>query len=189
VTGVSDWFNNLIGWEFTMQTEEEKPTLYIPPLNFGLVQPGVYRSGFPIKLNFPYMTKIGIKTIIYISPEPYLDKNLEFYQNNGITIKQYSLEGNKEPFIAYPEESIAKVIVDILDKRNHPVLIHCTRGKFRTGVIVGCLRKMQFWSLTAIFDEFRRYGGPEIRMLDQQYIECFDPNNVVYSEEYKPSWI
>ncbi|KAG9450936.1 hypothetical protein H6P81_010901 [Aristolochia fimbriata] len=40
-----------------------------------------------------------------------------------------------------------------LDVRNHPLLIHCKRGKHQTGSLVGCLRKLQ---------NFR----PEIRQAD-----------------------
>lgn len=81
----------------------------------------------------------------------------------------------------------------ILDVRNHPMLVHCNKGKVRsflssqcpaahrpfiaqhrTGCLVGCLRKVQQWSLTAIFDEYRRYSFPKSRSMDQQYIEAFD---------------
>lgn len=44
----------------------------------------------------------------------------------------------------------------------------------RTGCLVGCLRKVQQWSLTAIFDEYRRYSFPKSRSMDQQFIEAFD---------------
>jgi protein tyrosine/serine phosphatase len=44
----------------------------------------------------------------------------------------------------------------------------------RTGCLVGCLRKVQNWSLTSIFDEYRRFAGTKVRMLDQQFMELFD---------------
>lgn len=44
----------------------------------------------------------------------------------------------------------------------------------RTGCLVGCLRKVQNWSLTSIFDEYRRFAGAKVRMLDQQFMELFD---------------
>ncbi len=43
----------------------------------------------------------------------------------------------------------------------------------RTGCIIGVLRKVQHWSLTAIFDEYRRFAGSKSRILDQQCIELF----------------
>ena len=76
-----------------------------------------------------------------------------------------------------------------MDVRNYPILIHCNKGKHRTGVLVGCLRKVIKWSLTSIFDEYRRFAGSKVRMLDQQFIEMFKAETVPINEKYKPSWL
>nr|KJB63321.1 hypothetical protein B456_010G185200 [Gossypium raimondii] len=60
------------------------------------------------------------------------------------------------------------------DVNNHPLLIHCRRGKHRTGCLVGCLRKMQRWYLSSIFDEYQRFAGAKARVSDQRFIERFD---------------
>jgi tyrosine-protein phosphatase OCA1 len=39
------------------------------PKNFGLVEEDLYRSGQPNELNFPFLDKLGLKTIIVVSPE------------------------------------------------------------------------------------------------------------------------
>lgn len=39
--------------------------------------------------------------------------------------------------------------------------------------MVGCLRKLQAWSLTLIFDEYRRFADPKSRALDQLKIELY----------------
>jgi hypothetical protein len=96
---------------------------------------------------------------------------------------------------AVPDEKIVAALSVIFDVRNHPILIHCNKGKVRlvcsgkrsyeahadswsrqhrTGCLVGCLRKAQQWSTAAIFDEYRRYSFPKSRSIDQQYIEAFD---------------
>ena len=36
------------------------------------------------------------------------------------------------------------------------------------GTVMGCLRKLQRWSLTAIFEEYRRYAGTKVRLLNEQ---------------------
>lgn len=38
---------------------------YMPPINFGYVESGVYRSGYPNANSFPFLQKLGIKTIVY----------------------------------------------------------------------------------------------------------------------------
>jgi hypothetical protein len=66
---------------------------------------------------------------------------------------------------------------------------NCNKGKHRTGCVVGCLRKLQHWSQTSAFDEYRRFAGSKARVLDMQFIELFDPESVEYDEEHKPSWL
>lgn len=39
---------------------------YVPPLNFSLVEDGIYRSGFPMPINYPFMEQLKLKTIIYL---------------------------------------------------------------------------------------------------------------------------
>ncbi|CAK7898922.1 putative tyrosine-protein phosphatase Oca1p [[Candida] anglica] len=39
---------------------------YYPPLNFSLVEDGIYRSGFPMPINYPFLEQLGLKTIIYL---------------------------------------------------------------------------------------------------------------------------
>lgn len=44
----------------------------------------------------------------------------------------------------------------------------------RTGCLVGCLRKVQRWCLTSIFDEYQRYAAEKARVSDLRFIELFD---------------
>ena len=46
------------------------------------------------------------------------------------------------------------------------------------GTVVGCFRKLQRWSLTSIFEEYRRYAGSKVRILNEQFIELFDTDLV-----------
>lgn len=39
---------------------------YVPPLNFSLVEDGIYRSGFPMSVNHTFLEQLNLKTIIYI---------------------------------------------------------------------------------------------------------------------------
>lgn len=57
-------------------------------------------------------------------------------------------------------EGMRQALEVILDKRNHPLLIHSNKGKHRAGVLVGCVRKLLMgWSLAATFAEYGRYAG------------------------------
>ncbi|XP_024008299.1 tyrosine-protein phosphatase DSP1 isoform X3 [Eutrema salsugineum] len=146
----------------------------IPPLNFSMVDNGVFRSGFPDSANFSFLQTLGLRSIIYLCPEPYPESNIQFLKSNGIKLFQFGIDGKKEPFVNIPDHKIRKALKVLLDEKNHPVLIHCKRGKHRTGCLVGCLRKLQKWCLTSIFDEYQRFAAAKARVSDQRFMEIFD---------------
>lgn len=163
----------------------------LPPENFAMVTSFVYRSSFPKRKNFPFLKSLGLKSVLTLILEDYPEQNLEFLQAEGIKFFQFGIPGNKEPFIQIPDDKIVAALAVIMDARNHPMLIHCNKGKHRTGCLIGCLRKVQQWSHTAIFDEYRRYSFPKSRSMDQQYIEAFDGLQAIWQSvdaRYLPSW-
>ncbi|KAF3095631.1 hypothetical protein TWF103_010097 [Orbilia oligospora] len=152
---------------------------YDVPKNFSMVWPGVYRSSFPAEANFSYLKMLKLKTVLTLIPEKYPQANVEFMQQNGIQHIQIGIRANKEPFVEVPLDKITKAVSVILDKRNHPILIHCNKGKHRTGCIVGCLRKIQKWTLCNVFDEYRRFSHPKERVLDEQVIELWEESQLL----------
>ncbi|GAU14674.1 hypothetical protein TSUD_203230 [Trifolium subterraneum] len=87
----------------------------------------------------------------------------------------------KEPFVNIPNDKIREALKVVLDVRNHPVLIHCKRGKHRTGCLVGCIRRLQRWCLSSIFDEYQRFAGAKARVSDQRFIELFDISSLKHN--------
>ncbi|XP_077232313.1 inositol diphosphatase DSP1-like [Tasmannia lanceolata] len=67
----------------------------VPPLNFGMVETGIYRSGFPNPTNFEFLGTLELRSIIYLCPEPYPEENLEFLRSHGIRLFQFGIDGNK----------------------------------------------------------------------------------------------
>ncbi|KNZ53757.1 hypothetical protein VP01_3143g7 [Puccinia sorghi] len=168
-----------------------------PPPNFAIVAPGLFRSSFPKPENFEFLAKLKLRTILTLVQEPYPVELAQHYERVGIKLIQYAIPGNK----VIPEDKIRLALRQVLDRRNHPMLIHCNKGKVssfrfsraehRTGCLVGCLRKLQHWSSTAIFDEYRRYAFPKSRNMDQQFIELFD-HSPVWEEiepDVAPEWL
>lgn len=151
---------------------------FVPPLNFSMVDNGIFRSGFPDSANFAFLQTLDLRSIICLCPEPYPEANVEFLKSNGIKLFQFGIEGYKEPFVNIPEDTIREALKIVLDVRNHPVLIHCKRGKHRTGCVVGCLRKLQKWCLSSVFDEYQRFAAAKARVSDQRFMELFDVSNL-----------
>ncbi|KAL6132421.1 hypothetical protein ACLB2K_064664 [Fragaria x ananassa] len=145
-----------------------------PPINFSMVEDGIFRSGFPQPANFPFLRSLNLRSIIYLCPEPYPEENLEFLRSQNIQLLQFGIEGKTDPAILIPNDTILEALKILIDVRNHPVLIHCKRGKHRTGCLVGCLRKFQNWCLSSVFEEYQRFAGVKSRPTDLRFIEAFD---------------
>ncbi|KAG2182785.1 hypothetical protein INT44_005765 [Umbelopsis vinacea] len=194
------------------EEEEVFEEALIPPENFNMVSDYIYRSSFPKKKHFSFLKKLGLKSVLLVSNELWLylyagvneplsrhrtlileeypEQNMKFLEENNIKFLQFGIAGNKEPFVQIPENKISAALAAILDRRNHPMLIHCNKGKHRTGCLIGCMRKLQHWSYTSIFDEYRRFSHPKSRSMDQQFIELFDTRQVweLVDKEHMPKW-
>ncbi|XP_058220395.1 tyrosine-protein phosphatase DSP1 [Rhododendron vialii] len=160
------------------KTENFDEEFYVPPLNFAMVDYGIFRSGFPDTANFSFLQTLGLRSILYLCPEPYPEPNVQFVKSNGIQLFQFGIDGCKEPFVNIPEDTIREALKVVLDVKNHPILIHCKRGKHRTGCVVGCLRKLQRWCLTSVFDEYQRFAAAKARVSDQRFMEMFDVSSL-----------
>jgi tyrosine-protein phosphatase SIW14 len=116
---------------------------------------------------------------IYPNPNPLIT---DFFAQCGIKLISHGLDGNKWPFKEIDEIDIKKVLNDVLNPLNRPLLIHCNKGKHRTGSVVGCLRKIRGWALSSIVSEYMLFAAPKTRLEDQRYIEDFDVAE--FEEEY-----
>ncbi|KAG8072573.1 hypothetical protein GUJ93_ZPchr0006g41773 [Zizania palustris] len=158
----------------------EEAAALVPPLNFAEVHDGIFRSGLPAAANFAFLLSLNLRSIVYLCPEPYPEENTRFLEHNGVKLHQFGIDGSKELLVNIPEEKIREALKVILDVRNRPVLIHCKRGKHRTGCVVGCLRKLQKWCLTSVFDEYQHFAAAKARSTDQRFMELFDTSSLMH---------
>ena len=86
------------------------------------------------------------------------------------------------------EEMVLSALGVVLDRTKYPLLIACNLGRHHTGTVVGCLRKLQRWNLTSIVEEYRRYAGSKVRLLNEQFIEFFD-TELVSTPSISPAWL
>lgn len=151
----------------------------VPPENFSHVVGEIYRSSFPRFENFYFLKhRLKLKSVLVLIPEELPPENEEFLQEAGIQLFQVGMSGNKEPFVNIPGDQLTRAMEIVLNPKHQPILIHCNRGKHRTGCLIGCIRKLQNWSLTMIFDEYRRFAFPKARALDQQFIEMYNDSDI-----------
>jgi tyrosine-protein phosphatase SIW14 len=151
---------------------------FVVPENFSMVEKGVYRSSFPRTRNIAFMKHLRLKSVVSLVPEDYPAGMLEFYNSTGIKLLSHGLGGNKWPFKEIDYNDLISTMRDVLNEANRPLLIHCNKGKHRTGSVVGCLRKIRGWALSAIFNEYLLYASPKTRFEDQQMIEIFEVKDI-----------
>jgi len=169
-------------------------SLLVPPLNFAMVMPGIYRSGFFNRRNYRFLRdSLKIRSVMHLSADEYTEHkigqdNIVFMRENGIKMFSCKLKAHKEPFGHTEERVVAEALSILLDVRNHPVLVHDDKGKHRAGVLIGCLRKIQGWSLAAIFNEYALFTMGSVRLLDMQWIEFFS-HPIHIEVEHVPRWL
>ncbi|CAB4275703.1 unnamed protein product [Prunus armeniaca] len=95
--------------------KEREADAFLPPLNFAMVDNGVFRSGFPHSANFSFLKSLGLRSVIYLCPEPYPEENEEFLKANGIRLFQFGMDGSQEHFVKIPEHAIREALKVVLD--------------------------------------------------------------------------
>ena len=161
----------------TVNTIDDNREL-LPPENFSMVEAGVYRSSFPRTKNIEFLKTLKLKSVLALIPEEYPIAMTDFYNQTGVKLLNCGLDGNKWPFKEIGEENLVSALQLILDNSNRPLLIHCNKGKHRTGTIVGCLRKCRGWASTSILHEYILFASPKVRFEDQMKIEAFNPSSL-----------
>eukprot|EP00729_Bicosta_minor_P010838 gene10838-16474_t len=144
--------------------------LLAPPLKFGTVEHEVYR---PLREIMQFMSDAGIK-MVHLGLKSW-------------TLSQKAKEGSDEPLLR--EELIKEAIEMVLDQQNHPLVLMCQSGVQETGLVVGCLRRLQGWCMTSCLSEYRMYAEGKSRTSSEQLIESFDTDLVALQPQHLPTWM
>lgn len=199
----------------TKEVLPSKPLKLVPPLNFSLVENGIYRSGFPMPINYPFLQQLNLKTIIYLGDlgneelksssklkkkkdkhgtAEIMNNYLDWIKNDtDIQFHNLYFESSQEPFnkpqdIEQATKSLTIALQLILNKQNHPILIHSNKGKHRTGVLIGLMRKvLQGWCLSGIFEEYEKFAMGKSEY-DLELIELWQPELYI-DDNNKPDFV
>jgi len=159
----------------------------IPPVNFGIIEPDLYRSNALSVNNFGYVKGLNLRTVLLLSPELPLRTTTDFFDAEGITLSQLGLHvWSPEDEKPISDELIKEALEVVLDITRHPLMVMCSSGIHRTGVLVGCIRRLQQWSLGSIIAEYRMFASPKERYANEQFIELFDTDLVNFPEQLPP---
>ena len=157
----------------------------------------MYRSACPSPRNFSFLADLSLRSIVYLCADAYPSENAAHFASSGVSVRCFAVEGNHEPFAGVDEQVLQQALLFALDTRNQPVLIHCNKGKHRTGVLVAILRRLAGHSLSSAFAEYRNFLGATFvsRDLDRLCVETHDIDELkkrLYEqvpEECRPDWI
>lgn len=143
--------------------------------NFGVVTPGIYRSAWPTVDTYDFVKSLNLKTVVTLVRRDVEDEAYAaLLQVNGIKHHVVDMKGTKKQ--AIPVEMMQTILRLVLDKSNHPVLIHCNHGRHRTGCAVGAIRKVYGWDTTTVVSEYQSFAYPKPRESDISYVTSIEPS-------------
>lgn len=161
----------------TLQLDESQPPTPDEtgrPDNFQVIAPGLYRSSYPQAAHYGNLEGLELKTIITLVPENLPFGYANFISSSGIIHHHISILANKKEDVYTDAETVNEVLQLMLDPTNYPMMIHCNKGKHRTGCMTACFRKATGWTIDACLEEYERYSMPKTRDLDKAFIERYD---------------
>jgi hypothetical protein len=173
-----------------------------PVSNFQVVTPGgidgagaIYRSGQPeIERDWKYLEKLGIKTVVKLnqfSDNISAETEIKFARAHHIDVIPIYMQPEDWPhnlsLSAHPDEEVLLQAVEALTIHNRPVLVHCSHGKDRTGLVVAAYSVLyKNYCKNYAIKEMEHYGAnpllSELKpMLDSPKIKesphCINPAN------------
>ncbi|KAI1374724.1 tyrosine phosphatase family-domain-containing protein [Hypoxylon crocopeplum] len=157
--------------------ERPLPLSNAPPVNFAVVLPGLYRSGYPQASDYPFMLTLKLKTIVTLVGKELPDDYRKFIDGGRIKHEIFDMVGTKKAEI--PVKTMQSIMAIVGNRKNYPLLIHCNQGKHRTGCVVGVLRKANDWDTTSIIREYTKFAEPKVRDTDVKYITDFRMSNLL----------
>ena len=140
-----------------------------PAGNFSVVSPGIYRSGRPDQAGVERMAQMKIKTIIDLeNDDQVVATEKGWAESVGIQFLSEPMSGTSTPNDAEVNDILAK----LADPANRPVLVHCTKGQDRTGVIIALYRVFsEGWTPKGAHDEMEALGFNNLLLDLHHYYE------------------
>jgi tyrosine-protein phosphatase SIW14 len=165
----------------SIRSAKERFHSFVPPTNYGAVLPGlIYRSSYPKPENYEFLQDLGIKSIITLVPEALPAEYQAFMKDSGIQHFQVHIKSNKDGQVRVESCEMSRALRLVMDRANHPILIHCNKGKHRTGCTVAVFKRIIGYELDDIVNDYHIYAGAKARFLDEVFFENFDLNNVMW---------
>ena len=144
--------------------------------NFHTTREGVlYRSGQPRGLGLEFVRLYGIRTLINLrKPDSRgTPEEKAFAAEKGLHFYNFSIGSSREEI----DQTVKRFLAIVDDKSHWPVLVHCSRGKERSGVLTAIYRiEHDHWSNEDALEETYRLGLERGHMpIPENYIRSYHP--------------
>ncbi len=148
------------------------PTCHPPP-HFSCVAPTIYRSLLFDATSLPFLDTLKLRSILFLTPTILPGFITDWAHKHSITLhfpssrsqsKQDSQSHSTSSspltsaFTDYYPALIRSNLEFILSRSNSPVLICAHPREYAAlAVLIGCLRRLQYWSFSLILEEYERF--------------------------------
>jgi len=144
--------------------------------NFYTIRQGVlYRSGQPRAVGLEFVKLYGIRTLINLRKPDSKGTSEEkaFAAEKGLNFYNFSIGSTHEEI----DHTVKRFLAIAADKSQWPILVHCSRGKERSGVLSAIYRiEYDHWSNEEALEETYRLGLEKGHMpIPENYIKTYRP--------------
>ncbi|KAG9396138.1 hypothetical protein J8273_2490 [Carpediemonas membranifera] len=157
-------------------SQSNRLDLHEAPKNYGVVVPHIFRSSCPTDANLSFLAANDLSMLLPLTPE--IMSPVPSAIRLPAARELYCLPSTK---YCQPDKKLYSVViasVKFILQHQEPLLLHCNSGRHRTGVVIGCLRRVMGWSMSATLAEYRMFAGRKTRLHDMHLIELFDPASI-----------
>ncbi|GMM29603.1 Oca4 protein [Martiniozyma asiatica (nom. inval.)] len=130
--------------------------MLVPPDNYGMVEPGIYRCSSLSSLNIGFLATLSLRCLLWVDRER-PDRQVDNYLKKQRIVVHYinneSDSDSKDQFELYGVMG-ARSLEVLMDVRNEDCLIVDP-----SGIIVGLMRKVLGWCYSSISNEYRLMVG------------------------------
>lgn len=150
----------------------------LPPVHirhFDRVNDHIYRSGEPSTVGLQELGALGIKRVIDLREK----SGATAFEKE--TLEKLGIKYTNVPFGGFSTPSDAQIqnVLKLINDDPSPVLVHCWRGKDRTGTVIACYRiQHDGWDNRRALAEAREHGMSRLEHGMQEYILHFTPTSL-----------